>query len=283
MKKSKLNPLWHKFWFTSKKEGFIVALKKIGNYLKDKYSPSEPKEYDFAYNVLDQLPGEKVLVDVGAATGTSIMKFATSNWRIFAFEPDKKNRAVLESVFNKYPNVIIDPRAVTEKTIGEMEFYTSEISLGISSLSAFHPSHVGAYKVDTIGLRDYLKEFDLEKIELLKIDTEGYDYFVLKGFPWENYIPEVIICEFEDKKTKPLGYTWQDLADFLVEKGYRIIISEFYPIKEYGGDYHWRRFIEYPNLELGEHSWGNMLAASDNAVYGELLQACRQFEKKISH
>jgi hypothetical protein len=80
-------------------------------------------------------------------------------------------------------------------------------------------------------------------VDFLKIDTEGFDLMVLKGYPWtQSPRPRVILCEFEDAKTVPLGYDFHQLAAFLVGEGYQLIISEWYPVKAYGGLHRWRRF-----------------------------------------
>ena len=85
----------------------------------------------------------------------------------------------------------------------KVPFYVSEESTGISGLSAFRDSHVAIGHVETVALRDVA---DIDRVDLLKIDTEGYEKFVLEGFPWERLRPSVVVAEFEDAKTKPLGY-----------------------------------------------------------------------------
>jgi hypothetical protein len=86
----------------------------------------------------------------------------------------------------------------------------------------------------------------MPSVDFLKIDTEGHDLFVLQGFPWERNRPQVIECEFEDLKSKPLGYTTKDMADFLVGKGYTVYVSEWHPILKYGQRHDWHRLQKYP-------------------------------------
>ena len=88
--------------------------------------------------------------------------------------------------------------------------------------------------VDTTTLADFCSEGSIETVEFLKIDAEGFDLMVLKGVPWAQVNPEVILCEFEDKKTKPLGYDYEDLANFLLRRGYTLVISEWHPPIRYG-------------------------------------------------
>ena len=99
---------------------------------------------------------------------------------------------------------------------------------------------------------------------------------VLKGFPWaQSPHPKVIVCEVEDAKTLPLGYSIHQLADFLVDRAYRLIISEWYPVKSYGGPHRWRRFSTYPCERVDSQGWGNIIATKDNEIYRQLCQLCK--------
>jgi hypothetical protein len=83
---------------------------------------------------------------------------------------------------------------------------------------------------------------------------------VLRGFPWERQLPEVVTCEFEDLKTKPLGYLYQDIGDLLLAKGYQVYLSEWAPIVRYGVSHKWLRWTKYPCAQLGSAAWGNFVA-----------------------
>jgi len=38
-------------------------------------------------------------------------------------------------------------------------------------------------------------EFEVPKVDLLHVDTEGYDYEILKLYPFEIYKPQIVIFE----------------------------------------------------------------------------------------
>ena len=44
------------------------------------------------------------------------------------------------------------------------------------------------------------------------------DLMVLKGLPWDRIQPDAIMVEFEDRKTRPIGYSTSDMAAELVER-----------------------------------------------------------------
>ena len=211
---------------------------------------------------LDTISGT-TMIDVGAHHGSALIPFLNYGWRVFAFEPDERNRGRLLERLEKHINkhfVSVDSRCVSNKPQQGASFFASEQSTGISGLSAFHETHQESQKVDITTLTDFFENKPLPAVDFLKIDTEGHDLFVLQGFPWERDKPAVIECEFEDAKTVPLGYTFHDLARFLVDKGYTVYVSEWHPIIRYGIRHDWRQLMRYPCELADPNAWGNLLA-----------------------
>ncbi len=199
-----------------------------------------------------------VMVDVGAHHGFALQPFACRGWEVHAFEPDPVNRGIL---LENHPDVHVDPRAVAEVDGEVLKFFTSTVSSGISTLSPFHDSHRATVEVETVRLDTYLEGADVSAVEFLKTDAEGFDLFALRSFPWDRIAPLAVICEFEDKKTVRLGYRMTDVADFLVARGYTVLVSEWEPIVEYGLSHQWRKIHQYP-VELGPDAWGNLIATT---------------------
>ncbi|MFO8166210.1 MAG: FkbM family methyltransferase [Desulfatiglandales bacterium] len=239
-------------------------------------------ERELCFRVLDGEKNPGIMFDVGAHYGGALASFAENGWEVFAFEPDPENRLVLKSKFGNFSNVHIDPRAVSKTSEKGIPFYHSDESSGISSLLPFHESHKETERVDVTTLEDYLKNQSLlgEQIDFLKIDTEGYDLFVLQGFPWESNSPRLILCEFEDKKTRKLGYGLSDLAKYLADRNYQMVISEWYPIHRYGRRHRWRRFTTYPCQLKDPQAWGNIIAAYDPDLYNKMLSFCGLYPGK---
>ncbi len=237
-----------------------------------------PDEVDIVYRLLKDSDKTGLMIDVGAHHGACLASFAEDGWQVIAFEPDSNNRQHLSDAYKAYENVIIDPRACSDQIQPEATLFTSAESTGVSGLSAFLDSHHASEKVSVTTLAEALKTYALTTcpVDFLLIDTEGFDLMVLKGYPWESgHHPRVILCEFENKKTQPLGYDFDDLADFLVELGYQLLISEWYPIKVYGGVHRWRRFAPYPCQLANPNGWGNAFAVKDNALFNQLQRLCQ--------
>jgi len=217
-----------------------------------------------------------VMIDVGAHHGLAMAPFLNLGWRIWAFEPDAANRAVLEDRLARHPRgstVIVDRRAAAAEKREQLAFYRSEVSTGISGLSAFHDSHREVQRVDTVTLDEVMRDRGITAVDFLKIDTEGHDLFVLKGFPFNRVRPAVIECEFEDSKTVPLGYRFDDIARFLVDLGYRVYVSEWHPILRYGIAHDWCRLARYPCSLMDANGWGNLLAFAEPPNEEALLAA----------
>jgi len=217
-------------------------------------------EVDSVYQYLKNKNISSIMIDVGAHTGGALRKFAQAGWQVFAFEPDRKNREALINNFKNVRNVIIDKRAVSDKEQFGVKFYSSNVSTGISGLIPFHESHQQSDIVDITTLNSFCEQNNISEVDFLKIDTEGNDLFVLKGFPFEKISPRVVVCEFEDLKTVKVGYNYIEMADYLVSRGYTVLVSEWYPIVRYGIKHSWRELKLYPCKLYDYKAWGNFIA-----------------------
>lgn len=240
------------------------------------------EEVNIIYRLFNKIHAKLgTMIDVGAHHGSSLSDFAFAGWKVFAFEPDDKNRKILTELYEDFPLVSIDKRALSDKNEKHVQFYNSDVSTGISGLSSFHPSHKKSQRIETITLRAFIESSDITSVDFLKIDAEGFDMMVLKGAPWEVLKPSVILCEFEDRKTVPLGYTFHDLARYLTDKNYHLLISEWYPVVEYGLTHKWRCFAKYPCELKDPNGHGNIIAVLTYEDFLKLLRLCQRFECKM--
>jgi FkbM family methyltransferase len=217
-----------------------------------------------------------VMIDVGAHHGGSARWFLDKGWNVYCFEPDSSNRELLGAQLGKRDGLYIDRRAVAAESLSNQPFYRSNESTGISSLHAFHDSHSLAGEVDVTTVTEIADQYGINRIDFLKIDVEGFDLDVLNGVPWERIKPAVIECEFEDAKTLALGHGWREIADFLVDKGYKVYVSEWHPVVQYGLRHQWRAMKVYPCELEEEAAWGNLLAFHTDP-------GLTVFESSISH
>ena len=240
-------------------------------YEKEEIISALSEEIEECYLILDFFKEilnkeELILVDVGAHKGSCFLKHITDDIKVYAFEPDKENILILKKNCINKSNVIIEDIALSNKE-GIMPFFTSEISSGISGLSSFDISHKESYMVKVSTLNNYCEQEKIKNIDFLKIDTEGYDKFILEGLDFKKIRPKVILTEYEDKKTFPLGYLFEDYIKFLKAKGYYIIVSEWFPLVKYGIQHRWNKLhLKFNKLE-NSSSWGNIIAFEDKEEY----------------
>lgn len=211
--------------------------------------------------ILNIFNGSKLgtMIDVGACRGDTLLPFAQLGWDIFAFEPDPANRALLLGRIDGRANIQVYNDAVTQTDGEVLTFYGSPESIGISSLSPFTDGHRPVAQVTTTRLDTFIASKNIRKVDYLKIDTEGHDLFALKSFPLKDMPPDIILCEFEDRKTVPLGYTVVDMFNYLKGFGYHVIVSEWEPIERYGVRHKWKRFHADPG-SVSKNGWGNIIA-----------------------
>jgi|APSaa5957512493_1039668.scaffolds.fasta_scaffold30639_2 FkbM family methyltransferase len=227
------------------------------------------------FNNQDQT--QRTMLDVGAHYGGTSKPFAFESWDVHVFEPDPENRKRLNKSLADYHNVTIDPRAVCEVDGEEVQLFSSEESSGISTLAKFVESHKPTSIVKTVRLDTYVSENNIGFVDFLKIDTEGFDLMVLKGFPWTSTSPEVILCEFEDRKTKNLGYGTIEMIDFLQRRGYTILISEWHPIIRYGITHSFSRLYLFRGKAPDSDSWGNLIAVRNKKAAQWFVENSPQF------
>lgn len=226
------------------------------------------EEVQIVFRAIGADPG--TMFDVGAHQGSSLAPFLAHGWTVHAFEPDPSNRAILST---NYPDLQIDSRAVSDVDGEDVSLFTSDVSTGISTLSPFHPTHRPTATVKTVRLDTYIRENGVGQVDFLKTDIEGHDLIALRAFPWESHRPKAVVCEFEDNKTVRIGHDVHDMAEFLVERGYSVVVSEWEPITVYGIQHTWRRFAHYPT-EVPADSWGNLIAV-EPALLSKLEKVTR--------
>ena len=205
------------------------------------------------------------MVDVGGHFGTVSVLFSTRGWEVHAFEPDPGNRLRFRERFDEVTHVHLDPRAVSETDGEHLTFYSSPQSTGISGLVNFHETHQPLTEVTTVRLDTYLASAGVPAVDFLKVDTEGFDLFVVRSFGWgEMPAPAAVLCEFEDAKTTNVGYTTDVLADFLESQGYTVLVSEWHPIERYGVAHSWKTLRRWDrDAPPSADSWGNLIGFLD--------------------
>ncbi len=135
----------------------------------EKYEPYETKL------ILRQLKPNQVVIDVGANIGYYTILIADKVKKVYALEPDKTNFEILKKNIqeNDLKNVVAIKAAAGSKK-GKLNLYKSKENLGDHRL---YGNDVEVEKVKIIKLDELVRE----KVDLIKIDTQGWEPEVVAG------------------------------------------------------------------------------------------------------
>lgn len=183
--------------------------------------------------VFTNLIGEKsVILDIGANTGIySIASAAMSGGsQIYSFEPNPVNyRRLLKNIeINSFTNITTFQQAVGAFK-GAIGFTVPEkdmISDTSSALESFSKSTYSGdiewknIEAEQIMLDDFCSDLTLDKVDLIKIDVEGYELSVLKGASKliERFRPTILIESFLNEEKRKY------LEDLVVSNNYTIYL-----------------------------------------------------------
>jgi FkbM family methyltransferase len=210
---------------------FHAALKGMGvlNYHNDRISGEDGFLRRF-------LAGKKspVVLDVGSNVGRYAQMVLHYNPEsvVHCFEPHPSTFMRLQENFSdtSHKVTMVNKGVGVEDAVLSLYDYSSEEGTSHASIhkgviEEMHQQDAVAVQVGIINLKSYLKDNQIQKVDLLKIDTEGNELNVLKGL--EEYLsPDVIkTIHFEFNEMNILSKcTFKDFWDLLSDyKLYRLL------------------------------------------------------------
>lgn len=159
-----------------------AALRRSG-YQLVRYAPGVSLYEDIRVR-LDSVT-EPIVFDIGANEGQSIEQFrqAIPAAEIYAFEPSASTFAKLCARTSNYPNVHLVNSGVGAvsglSTLLENE--DSQTSSFLRPLETWWGEVVAETEVELVALDDFCAAREIQRIDLLKTDTQGFELEVLKG------------------------------------------------------------------------------------------------------
>lgn len=182
------------------------------------------------------------VLDIGANIGCHTLRFAKNvgpQGRVIAFEPTswafkKLKRNVSLNHFN---NISLEKLALSNKNEVDTCCLSSSWPIYPDPDMKLHPVHNGLIgepeEVEFIKLDEYVSRKDISKIDLVKIDVDGYEYRVLEGGieTIRNNTPSMII-EMSERTHKAVGSDIYEMLSMLTKLGYHFLsIPEMKEIK----------------------------------------------------
>ena len=82
--------------------------------------------------------------------------------------------------------------------------------------------YITSVDVECLSLNDFFKKFNIEYVDIILIDTEGFDYEIIRQIDFNKYMPSIIIFEhiYLSPKSKEKCIT------LLENNNYKIIIQD---------------------------------------------------------
>ena len=184
-----------------------------------------------------------IVFDVGAHEGEFI-KLILNNFNvktIYSFEPSEKNFQILNKNIKKIRSdkneIFLNNFALgekeEEKKFKQMKESSSSTLSNINTKSNYFKRknfflnispNTKFFEEISIKIKDgasFLAKEKIEHIDLLKIDTEGHEYFVIKGFKENLNKVKIIFFEHHYDQMLLKNYTFSDIHNYLINNNFK--------------------------------------------------------------
>jgi FkbM family methyltransferase len=175
----------------------------------------------------------KVIFDVGANVGKTATKYLNlfPKAKLHAFEPIPEANLKFKETHANHTNIVLNCCGLSNK-IGEAKLNVNE---SIDTSSVLESQEIGAssdklcktvkqIEIQVQTIDNYCKEADIDRIDILKIDTQGSELNILKGAEkmLQNKAIDVIFSEVYFKEQYVDQPTMYEIALFLKQYGYEL-------------------------------------------------------------
>ncbi|GBC84988.1 hypothetical protein HRbin11_01428 [bacterium HR11] len=204
------------------------------------------------------VPEGVTVVDVGAYIGVYALlaaKIVGSEGKVYAFEPDPRNFAVLRRnvMLNHLQDIVVCFEAAASDRNGLAKFFINEGDASASSLVRPYP-HAREVQVPCVRLDEALA--DIGAVHLMKVDVEGAEIKVLQGA--EGLIrrsPDLwLICEVNPSALAAGGTSPAELLGLLSEFGFTARVIDENTMQLYQIPEDWSR-VKYVNILAHRGHW----------------------------
>ena len=188
---------------------------------------------------------DSVVLDIGANIGWTALNLAriAQNGKIFAFEPDEASMASLRAniALNHAANIQPCPYGLGDQN---RDLYLETRETSNAGMNRICPrKSKGGRPTQVVRLDDFQPTATLNRLDLVKIDVEGFELKVLRGGQRliRMTMPSLFI-EIDDANLQDHGDSAAALIHFLGELGYRKILradsgQEVRPDHEFSGQH----------------------------------------------
>ena len=202
-----------------------------GDLLMSRFATTGAYEPRVMAFVQKNLRDDAVVIDVGANIGLFLFGVLSACPKsiVHAFEPSPIPRQLLRASIsaNRVERRITLNETALYSHTGEMEFCvhrdTTSALDGLRDTAYEVAGNTETIKVPVSTLDQYIKQHPLARVDLLKLDVEGAELFVLKG--GRNLLKDLspmVLFEVGRINLRPYGLVPRNIFEFLCECGYEV-------------------------------------------------------------
>lgn len=172
-----------------------------------------------------RLKSGDVVIEVGANVGVQTLQIAKRVYptgHVYAFEPTRFALSKLADNLALNPElskcVTVRPNLVTDHEL-DVPLTDIKSSYKVDLRADAKPEQIG--QEHAVSLDAFVQAYGLKKVDLLKIDVDGYDFKVLRGArrTIESWRPDIYI-ELDEAMLNRQGDSVGDILELLFQAGY---------------------------------------------------------------
>ena len=183
--------------------------------------------------LFELVKSDMVIIDVGVNIGTTILKFAkyAENGKVIGFEPDiemyakaKKNIAL-----NNFKNILLIDKGLGNETMRLKLYRVHENNPGMNRIldSGQIDCNYDFTEIEVIKLDDFTRDNNIEKIDLIKIDVEGYEFNVIQGgIEVLKKMRPIFFVELVDRNLRENNTSEEQLVRFFENYNYQVFRAD---------------------------------------------------------
>lgn len=167
-----------------------------------------------------------VVIDLGAQTGSfSLLSKFLPNSQWYSFEPIQEAAETLKTnlLLNDIQNVCVYQMAASESSGRTTLKMPPMNAWGLATIGSniLRFTTVNEREIECIDLDSFIIAHQIEKVHFMKLDTEGWELYILRGA--QNLIKKdkpIILMEYNEINMEQCGVCKKDIEDFLQQNDY---------------------------------------------------------------
>jgi FkbM family methyltransferase len=176
-----------------------------------------------AVEILTQMGG--VFIDVGANFGLFTCSLgAIPGVECYAIEPCAKNFVLLQENIALNPDIkakLFNVALDNKRSFLELEDFNPGNSGTVRVALEDKKPDSRFHNVAATTLEELLTYAEVKKVNMMKMDVEGYEPIILEGLDWNGkFRPENVIIEFKDYSSRSQGSGRKSMLEFFQNQGY---------------------------------------------------------------